>query len=97
MALLLKLHLRINLEKYYLNVHVPTSGIWLSGRFIPMRTHDKKRTYDIIKVVPFISDEDRYEELTPFPLANLRHTTPVESCEVKVKVHFYSGREPYSS
>ena len=62
-------------------------------RFIPMRTHDKKRTYDIIKVVPFISDEDRYEELTPFPLANLRHH-PVESCEVKVKGTFIREGNP---
>ncbi len=62
-------------------------------RFIPMRTHDKKRTYDIIKVVPFISDEDRYEELTPFPLANLRHH-PVESCEVKVKGTFIREENP---
>ena len=63
------------------------------NRFIPRRTHDKKRTYDIIKVVPFISDEDRYEELTPFPLANLKHH-PVESCEVKVKGTFIREVNP---
>ena len=62
-------------------------------RFIPTRTHDKKRTYDIIKVVPFISDEDRYEELTPFPLANLNHH-PLESCEVKVKGTFIREENP---
>ena len=60
-------------------------------RFIPMRTHDKKRTYDIIKVVPFISDEDRYEELTPFPLANLKHH-PVESCGVKLRALLFGKR-----
>ena len=44
-------------------------------------------------MVPFISDEDRYEELTPFPLANLRHH-PVESCEVKVKGTFIREENP---
>ncbi len=62
-------------------------------RFIPTRTHDKKKTYDIVKVVPFISDEDRYEELTPFPLANLKHHR-VESCKVKVKGTFIREENP---